>query len=142
MACLPSPPSGGRSSINREGTPPFSSTPSTTFGYSSASPGGDAQRDDAQQWRTGFRLRVSDRRKRTGGHDLERVGAFSVSVPGGSYQVAASAPGYLEATETVQVSGSTSTTLALTRTSRTFTPLPATRRSCAGLAPTIWSFKR
>jgi hypothetical protein len=51
-------------------------------------------------------------------------GAFSVTVPDGSYQVAANAPGYMAATETVQVSGSTSTNVALTRTSSTFTPLP------------------
>ena len=34
MACLPFPPSRRSVLINREGTPPLSSTPSTTFGYS------------------------------------------------------------------------------------------------------------
>ena len=37
MACLPSPPSGGRVFNNREGTPPSSTGASTTSGYSSRS---------------------------------------------------------------------------------------------------------
>jgi len=41
MACLPAGHRRHRSSINREGTPPFSSTPSTTFGYSSKHSVGD-----------------------------------------------------------------------------------------------------
>lgn len=64
----------------------------------------------------------------------EASGAFSVTLPAGSYTVDADGPGYKAASEPVNVSGTTSTTLALTRTSTVFSPLPVFGSAVQGVA--------
>jgi hypothetical protein len=52
-------------------------------------------------------------------------GSFSVNVPDGTYEVAANAPGYAVAENTVDVSGSTQTKLDMTASGTNFSALPA-----------------